>query len=125
MWLHCKKYEDFLNHIDRCISNIYRVLKPGGFCCWVVGDWRDTGGFRQFSNDSIQLFKKNGLIPHDTVIIKNNSPFAALQAGKSASKRITSKTHEYLLVFRKKGDLDLTGLKMEEINKSANEFFEL
>ena len=120
-----RKYEDFLVKIDECIGNIYRVLKPGGFCCWVVADWRDAGGYRQFSNDSIQLFKKNGLIPHDTIIIKNNSPFAPLQAGKCASKRITSKTHEYLLVFRKEGELNIEGLKMDEINETANNFFNL
>lgn len=121
----CKSYEEFLKNINECISNIKRVLKPGGFCCWVVGDWRDGKGYRQFGNDSVNLFKNNGLIPHDTVIIKNNSPFAALQAGKAASKRITSKIHEYLLVFRKEGELDITGLKMDEINESANGFFEL
>jgi hypothetical protein len=90
-----------------------------------VCDWRDGSGYHQFGSDSIQLFKNNGLIPHDTVIIKNNSPFAALQAGKAASKRITSKIHEYILVFRKPGELDLNGLKMSEINESATEFFEL
>jgi DNA modification methylase len=120
-----KKYDEFLANISVCASNIYRVLKPGGFCCWVVGDWRDGHGYHQFGSDSIQLFKMNGLLPHDTIIIKNNSPFAALQAGKAASKRISSKIHEYLLVFRKEGELDLTGLKMTEINKTATEFFEL
>jgi DNA modification methylase len=120
-----KSYDGFLTNISVCASNIYRVLKPGGFCCWVVGDWRDGSGYHQFSNDSINIFKKNGLIPHDTIIIKNNSPFAALQAGKAASKRISSKVHEYLLVFRKEGELDLTGLKLTEINKSAEEFFEM
>jgi hypothetical protein len=34
-------------------------------------------------------------------LIKNFSPFAALQMGKVAAKRYTSKIHEYLLVFRK------------------------
>ena len=120
-----RKYDEFLIKIDQCINNIYRVLKPGGFCCWVVADWRDGSGYHQFSNDSINLFKKNGLIPHDTIIIKNNSPFASLQCAKCASKRVTSKTHEYLLVFRKEGDLDVTGLELDDINKSAGNFFEL
>jgi DNA modification methylase len=119
-----RKYDEFLSNISVCISNIYRVLKPGGFCCWVVADWRDGHGYHRFSNDSIQLFKMNGLIPHDTVIIKNNSPFASLMCGKCASKRITSKTHEYLLVFRKSGELDLTGLKLTPTNKDAEQFFE-
>ena len=119
-----KSYDEFLSNISVCASNINRVLKPGGFCCWVVGDWRDGHGYHQFGNDSIQLFKMNGLIPHDTIIIKNNSPFASLMCGKCASKRITSKTHEYLLVFRKSGELDLTGLKLTPINKDAEQFFE-
>lgn len=106
-----KNYDEFLSNISVCISNIQRVLKPGGFCCWVVGDWRDGHGYHQFGSDSIQLFKMNGLKPHDTVIIKNNSPFAALQAGKAASKRISSKIHEYLLVFRKEGGIGFDGTK--------------
>jgi DNA modification methylase len=106
-------YTVFLQSIQECAKNIERILKPGGFCCWVVGDWRDSGGFRQFSVDSVNLFKNAGLIPHDTVIIKNNSPFAALQAGKAASKRITSKIHEYILVFRKSGTLDVSGLESD------------
>lgn len=119
----CDNYETFLGKITECVGNIKRVLKPGGFCCWVCADWRDSKGFRQFSNDSINIFKSVGMIPHDTVIIKNNSPFAALQAGKCASKRITSKTHEFILVFRKEGELNLTGLESDEINQKANEFF--
>lgn len=118
-----KTYSEFLDAIDICSKNIFRVLKPGGFCCWVVGDWRDGKGYHQFGNDSINIFNKNGFISHDTVIIKNNSPFAALMCGKCASKRITSKTHEYLLVFRKPGELDIAGLQPEPINKLAEEFF--
>ena len=41
------------------------------------------------------------------MIMKNISPFAALQAGKVASKRYTSKVHEYVLVFRKEGELEI------------------
>lgn len=120
-----KDYDVFLADIEMCIKNIYRVLKPGGFCCWICGDWRSSKGFHQFSHDSIRLFNENGLKSHDTVIIKNNSPFAPLMAGKCASKRITAKTHEYLLVFRKVGDLNCDGLELDEINESASQFFNL
>jgi DNA modification methylase len=119
----CDNYESFLSRITQCAANINRVLKPGGFCCWVCADWRDSKGFRQFSNDSINIFKSVGMIPHDTIIIKNNSPFAALQAGKAASKRISSKIHEFILVFRKEGELDITGLESDDINEKSNEFF--
>jgi hypothetical protein len=118
-----KDYSVFLSRIGRCITNVKRVLKPGGFSCWVVGDWRDSGGYKMFTHDVINQFRGQGFIPHDTVIIKNNSPFAAFQAYKCACKRITSKIHETIVVFRKPGELDLSGLVKDEINEKANEFF--
>jgi len=102
-----KKYSEFLDMIELCGTNINRVLKPGGFCIWVCGDWRESGKFRNFHLDTIKLFEKAGLITHDIMIMKNISPFAALQAGKVASKRYTSKVHEYVLVFRKEGELEI------------------
>jgi DNA modification methylase len=98
-------YDEFLENIKLCASNIKRVLKPNGFLVWVCGDWRDGKAFRMFHNDSLNIFKEVGLIPWDVVIVHNNSPFAALQAGKVAAKRYTSKVHEYVLVFRKAGDI--------------------
>jgi DNA modification methylase len=114
-------YDSFINHISICASNIKRVLMPGGFCCWVCANWRDSEGFKQFTNDSINIFSSFGLIPHDEVILKNNSPFASLQAYKCACKRITSKVHETLLVFRKSGQLNVDGLSSDENNE--NQFF--
>ena len=96
-----KPYDQFLVSIARAAGNIFRVMKPGAFLCWVCADWRDGKAFRLFHRDSLQIFEETGLMTHDIVIIHNNSPFAPLQAGKVAAKRYTSKVHEYLLVFRK------------------------
>jgi DNA modification methylase len=95
-----KKYEDFLLKIEETAGSIARVLKPNGFVCWACADWRDGKGFRLFHIDSINAFAKARLQLHDLVVIHNTSPFVYLQAGKVAAKRYTSKTHEYLLVFR-------------------------
>lgn len=119
----CKTYDDFLGKINECIQHVYRILKPGGFSCWVVGDWRDVGGYRMFTHDVQRMFLSNKFLPHDTVIIKNNSPFAAFQAYKCACKRITSKIHETIVVFRKPGELDMHGLVKDEINEKASLFF--
>lgn len=94
-------YEEFLEKIADTATNIARVMKPGAFLCWVCADWRDGKAFRIFHKDSIDIFNGVGLTTHDIVIIHNNSPFARLQAGKVAAKRYTSKTHEYILAFRK------------------------
>lgn len=96
-----KDYDKFLRAIRITGMNVKRVLKSGSFFCWVCADWRDGKAFRLFHIDSIKLFEEIGFITHDIVIIQNISPFAALQAGKVAANRYTSKIHEYLLVFRK------------------------
>ena len=43
---------------------------------------------------------------NDIIVMKNKSPFARVQIGKVAAKRYTSKVHEYILVFRKPGELE-------------------
>jgi DNA modification methylase len=120
-----KTYKEFLERINECGKNVYRTLKPGTFFCWVVGDWRDDKGeFRSFSTDSINMFKDIGFRHHDTIIVKNQSPFAALQAGKCATKRITSKIHEWLLVFKKNGEYEIPdNCSLDDINENVNKFF--
>ena len=107
-----KDYETFLQRIKTCTKNIERVLKPGGFVVWVCGDWRDGIDFRSFHTDTIQMFKEVGLKHHDLIVMKNKSPFAGLQIGKVAAKRYTSKVHEYILVFRKDGELNYPSEKI-------------
>ncbi len=106
-------YETFLGMIEICAVNIKRVLKSGGFLTWVCADWRDGIEFRPFHSDCIRLFKKVGFNFHDLIVIKNKSPFASMQIGKVASKRYTSKIHEYILVFRKEGELDYPSEKIK------------
>ena len=101
-----KDYDTFLGMLEICAVNIKRVLKPGGFLVWVCADWRDGKEFRSFHTDSIRMFKNVGLKYHDIVIMKNKSPFASMQLGKVAANRYTSKVHEYILVFRKEGELE-------------------
>ena len=65
-----------------------------------------------------------GLKLHDVIVMKNDTIFAALQMGKCASKRYTSKVHEYILVFRKEGELTPTSNKIRNKEQSTlSEFF--
>ena len=115
-----RDYETFLGMLKVCAVNIKRVLKPGGFLVWVCADWRDGNEFRSFHTDSIQMFKNVGLKYHDLIVMKNQSPFASMQIGKVASKRYTSKIHEYILVFRKDGELDYP---YEQIKKTVSNWW--
>lgn len=122
-----ESYETFMAKIFECSQRCFDILKPGAFCCWVVGDFRIGGELIDFHGDTIRSFKDAGFIHHDTVIIENISPFAALQVGKTASKRYTSKIHEYLLVFRKPGEYiipDYCQPDVMESEKNLKKFFD-
>jgi len=115
-----KDYDTFLDMLKICAKNIERVLKPGGFLVWVCADWRDGNEFRSFHTDSIQMFKNVGLKYHHLIVMKNKSPFASMQIGKVAAKRYTSKIHEFILVFRKDGELNYPS---EHIKKSVSKWW--
>ena len=118
-----RKYEDFCERIQVCGNNIERVLKPGGFVVWVCGDWRRDGEYKPFHSDTINMFTKSGLKLHDIIVMKNDTIFAALQAGKCASKRYTAKVHEFVLVFRKEGELEYSSDKIKNREESLEQFF--
>jgi DNA modification methylase len=122
----CASYDEFLKSIFECAKNIHRVMKPGSFCVWVIADWRDSKGYRPFTKDSHNIFKAANLFQHDEIIVKNQSPFAALQAGKCAAKRISSKIHEVIQIYKKPGEYIIPDYCSEDdINEKANEFFDI
>jgi len=118
-----RKYDEFCERIQVCGDNIERVLKPGGFAVWVCGDFRKDGEYKSFHSDTINMFKKSGLKLHDIIVMRNNTIFAALQAGKCASKRYTAKVHEFILVFRKEGELEYSSDKIKNREESLEQFF--
>jgi len=122
-----KTYGEFMEMIDVCAENCYRVARPGSFCVWVVADFRDGGNLIDFHGDTTQSFKKAGWLYHDIIIMENISPFAALTQYQSACKRYTPKTHEYILVFRKPGEYivpDYCSENIIEKETKLKQFFE-
>ncbi len=96
-----ENYEMFLNRIQLCGQNIYRVLKPGKFCVFNVADFREKGKLRLFHCDVFDRFGRTGLQVWDLVVVENISPFTFVSASAAAMRRRTIKVHEYLCVFRK------------------------
>lgn len=96
----CLTYEGFLERVEVCAKNCYRVLKPSKFVAWVVADFRKEG-FKLLHVDTINLFKQAGFLPWDIVISVLRSPFAWCQIGKCEKQKYTSKTHEFVLIFKK------------------------
>ena len=120
-----KGYDNFLLAMNECVWNVNRVLKPGAWAVFVVADFRRDGGLQSFSSDLINQFKNNGMIHWDTIIMENISPFASMQLYKGNCKRYTSKIHEYILVFRKKGEYVVPDYcSIDETKHKVNDFFE-
>jgi len=118
-----KGYDNFMVSMNECVSNVKRVLKEGAFAVFVVADFRKDGGLQSFSSDLINQFKMNDMIHWDTIIMENISPFASLQIHKVNCKRYTSKIHEYILVFRKRGEYVVPDYcSVDKIKHKLNEF---
>lgn len=99
-----KSYTEFIDKIDICSKNCFRVLKNGAFCIWVVADFRKNCELIPFHSDVICSFMKVGFINYDLIVIENITPFSAMQLEKVADKRYASKIHEFMLVFKKPGE---------------------
>ncbi len=97
----CKTYDDFLNKIGDSIQECNRVLKEDKFSVWVCSDWRNSGFFC-FHQDLINLHLARGFVLWDIIINVLNSPFVAFKAAFNDKYKYTGKTHEYILVFKKK-----------------------
>jgi len=119
-----KGYDNFMNSMNECVKNTHRILKPGGFAVFVVGDFRRDGGLQNFHGDLINQFKSAGMIHWDTIIMENITPFASMQLYKVNCKRFTSKIHEYILVFKKQGDYVVPDYcEIEMVKDKINEWF--
>ena len=119
-----RDYDTFMDSMGECVSNVKRVLKEGAWAIFVVADFRIGGELKSFSSDLIQRFKDNDMIHWDTIIMENISPFATLTAYQAACKRYVPKTHEYILVFRKRGEYEIPDYcSVDKIKHKLNDFF--
>lgn len=96
-----EKYEDFLERISLCAHHCNRILKPEKFAVWVVADWRKDGKFKCFHKDCIDIFLGQGFGLWDIVINWFPGQFVYLNIERCEERKHTSKTHEYVLVFKK------------------------
>jgi len=95
-----KTYEEFLNKLEEGFKRYYEVLITNSFCIFVVADFRKNG-FRNFHGDTINLALKSGFILWDIMVNELSSPFVWTQIAKCDNQKYTSKSHEYVLVFKK------------------------
>ena len=101
--LSSKDYEDFLKLYTQCLSEVYRVLKPGSFFVIIVGDVHRQGKYISLSNDTATICQNLGFIFHDENIYNRKSNIGGDLNYKTfilTCKRFPT-IHEYILIFKK------------------------
>jgi len=90
-----RDYNGYTFNFEGIAKEIYRVLKDGGVCVWVVGDSYDKNGSESLTSFKQALFFKDlGFNVHDTMIYQKNSyPFPPVNR--------YYQVFEYMFVFSK------------------------
>jgi DNA modification methylase len=97
-----KPYKQFLELYESIIKKSCRLLKKGGYACFVVGEVRDKNGFYiGFVPDTIKAFEKCGMRFYNEAILLNAIASASMRANGNMKSQKLVKVHQNILVFKK------------------------
>jgi len=97
-----KPYKTFLELYESIIKKSCKLLKRGGYACFVVGEVRDNyNGYYGFVPDTINAFKKCGMIYYNEAIYITSFGNAGMRAGRYMKSQKLVKVHQNVLVFKK------------------------
>lgn len=99
-------YSDFLKILDNAFSDACKCLKNNRFAVVVVSNIRDkkNGHYRNFVDDVIRLFQRNGLAFYNDIVLVDSLGSAPRRAAHNMASRKVVKVHQNVLVFYK-GDV--------------------
>ena len=97
-----KPYKQFLELYESIIAKSCKLLKVGGYACFVVGEVRDKNGFYiGFVPDTIKAFEKCGMKFYNEAILLNAIASASMRANGNMKSQKLVKIHQNILVFKK------------------------
>jgi DNA modification methylase len=97
-----KPYKQFLELYESIIAKSCKLLKVGGYACFVVGEVRDKNGFYiGFVPDTIKAFEKCGMKFYNEAILLNAIASASMRANGNMKSKKLVKVHQNILVFKK------------------------
>lgn len=111
-----KTYKDFIVTYSNILKNSVKTVKPGGFICIVLANFRMDGVLYDFRGDTTQILKESGMIFHDEIILEMSPAKREPLYNQAIVKMNCLKTHEYLLVFRVPSTKEVAQLIDDEIN---------
>ena len=94
-------YNIFFKEFSKAISEMHRVLKPGGFCAILIGDTHNSSHFVPISTKMMLEFLKQGFILKEDIIKKEWNCESDRNLGKYAGADFLLTMHEHLFVFEK------------------------
>jgi len=96
------EYEDFLQQMNSVSKEMYRVLKKGKYCSFMIGDIRKHGNINPIGFYTMQTFIKNGFILKE-IIIKEQHNCTSTSYWKDKVNKLNFYliAHEYIFVFYK------------------------
>ena len=98
-------YDDFIPKFQSIAKKSCALLKPGGYAVITIGEVRDrkTGELYNLVFDTVEIFRKAGMIYYNSAILLNSLGTAPLRA-KGHFERGDGKlvsVHQNILVFKK------------------------
>lgn len=108
---HLKTYDRFLEQIEICLRNCFRLIKWSNFknnkyylVVFVVGSLRQgVQGVFDLDYDFQRIARKIGFKLHDKIIHENIPTTLCFAVRRNYTKKIVGKCHETVLIFRKGG----------------------
>ena len=96
-------YEDFFKILDKAFTDACKCLKDNRFAVVVVSNIRNkkTGHYRNFVDDMIRLFQRNGLAFYNDIVLVDSLGSAPRRAAHNMASRKVVKVHQNVLVFYK------------------------
>lgn len=96
-------YEEFLKILENAFSGAIKTLKENRFAAIVVSNIRNTktGCYRNFVDDVIRLFQRNGMEFYNDIILVDVVGSASQRAALNMKNRKVVKVHQNVLIFYK------------------------
>ena len=89
-----QKYDSYLDEMEKCIEEFYRVLKPGGYDIIVVGDVFKPNKCINTANELVPLFEKHHFKCY--AIIADGIP-----VNKSVQKKTDEQKNDRIMILQK------------------------
>jgi SAM-dependent methyltransferase len=97
-----QKVEQFVQDMHRVVQESYRVLKPGRYCAFLIGDTRKKKRVISIGFRTWPAFIEAGFLEKENIIkIQHNCKATGFWRERSVEYNFLLLAHEYLFVFQK------------------------